>query len=164
MNRLIVLSGVPGSGKSYFSNALREDKEKHVYIISSDQIRKEICGNQQDLSQDTLVWKIFYSLVKTYSEDKDGIVILDATNAKKEYRLDLIKPYRRLYDEIDLIVFHIDKDLVIKQNKEREFPIPEDALLKLIDAFEMPGEAEREFFDHIDIVTDHNTDKIIKRY
>ena len=88
MNYLVVLSGVPGSGKSYFSNALREDKEKHVYIISSDQIRKDICGNQQDLSQDPLVWKIFYSLIKTYSEDKEGIVILDATNAKKEYRND----------------------------------------------------------------------------
>ena len=164
MNRLIVLSGVPGSGKSYFSDALRKDKEKHVYIISSDQIRKEICGNQQDLSQDKLVWKIFYSLVKTYSEDKDGIVILDATNAKREYRIDNIEPYKALYDEVDLVCFHIEKNLVLKQNKEREFPIPEDALLRLIDAFEMPGEAEEAFFDHIDIITDHNTDKIIKRY
>ena len=164
MNYLIVLSGVPGSGKSYFSNALRNNKEKHVYIISSDQIRAEICGDQRDLSQDPLVWKIFYSLIKTYSEDKEGIVILDATNAKKEYRLDLIKPYRELYDEIDLIVFHIDRDLVIKQNKEREFPIPEEALLKLIDAFEMPDEEEKEFFDHIDVITDHNIDKVIKRY
>lgn len=164
MNRLIVLSGVPGSGKSYFSDALRKDKEKHVYIISSDQIRKEICGNQQDLSQDKLVWKIFYSLVKTYSEDKEGIVILDATNAKREYRIDNIAPYKNLYDEVDLVCFHIEKNLVLKQNKEREFPIPEDALLRLIDAFEMPGEAEEEFFDHIDIITDHNTDKIIKRY
>ena len=164
MNRLIVLSGVPGSGKSYFSDALRKDKEKHVYIISSDQIRKEICGNQQDLSQDKLVWKIFYSLVKTYSEDKDGIVILDATNAKKEYRIDNIAPYKDLYDEVDLVCFHIERNLVLKQNKEREFPIPEDALLRLIDAFEMPGEDEEAFFDHIDIITDHNTDKIIKRY
>ena len=164
MNRLIVLSGVPGSGKSYFSNALMKDKEKHVYIISSDQLRKEITGHQQDLSQDELVWKLFYSLARSYSEDKDGIVILDATNAKKEYRYDNIKQYKDLYDEIDLVCFQISKDLVLKQNREREFPIPEDALLRLIDAFEMPGEAEKEFFDHIDIVTDHNTDKIIKRY
>ena len=164
MNHLIVLSGVPGSGKSYFSNALREDKEKHVYIISSDAIRKEICGNQQDLSQDPLVWKIFYSLAKTYSEDKDGIVILDATNAKKIYRLDQIKQYRDLYDNIDLVCFRIDKDLTLKQNKEREFPIPEDALLRLIDEFEMPDDEEKAFFDHIDIVKDHNTDSIINRY
>ena len=164
MNHLIVLSGVPGSGKSYFSNALRENKERHVYVISSDQIRKEITGDQRDLSQDELVWKIFYSLVKTYSDDQNGIVILDATNAKKEYRINNIKPYRDLYDEIDLVCFQIDKDLVLKQNKEREFPIPEDALLKLIDAFEVPDEEEKAFFDHIDFITDHSIDKIINRY
>jgi tRNA uridine 5-carbamoylmethylation protein Kti12 len=89
---------------------------------------------------------------------------LDATNAKKEYRLDLIKPYRELYDEIDLVVFHIDKDLTLKQNREREYPIPEDALLRLIDNFEMPDKEEEEFFDHIDLITDHNIDKVIKRY
>ena len=164
MNRLIVLSGVPGSGKSYFSNALMQDKEKHVYIISSDQLRKEITGHQQDLSQDELVWKIFYSLAKSYSEDKNGIVVLDATNAKKEYRLDNIKPFRDLYDNIDLVCFQIDKQLVLKQNKEREFPIPEDALLRLIDAFEVPDEEEKAFFDHIDFIVDHNIDKIINRF
>ena len=164
MNYLVVLSGVPGSGKSYFSNALRENKERHVYVVSSDQIRKDITGDQRDMSQDELVWRIFYSLAKTYSDDKNGIVILDATNAKKEYRLDNIKPYRDLYDNIDLVCFQIDKDLVLKQNKEREFPIPEDALLKLIDAFEVPDEEEKAFFDHIDFIVDHNIDKIINRY
>ena len=141
-----------------------QDKEKHVYIISSDQLRKEITGHQQDLSQDELVWKIFYSLAKSYSEDKNGIVVLDATNAKKEYRLDNIKPFRDLYDNIDLVCFQIDKQLVLKQNKEREFPIPEDALLRLIDAFEVPDEEEKAFFDHIDFIVDHNIDKIINRF
>ena len=164
MNYLVVLSGVPGSGKSYFSNALRENKERHVYVISSDQIRKDITGDQRDMSQDELVWKIFYSLVKTYSDDKNGIVILDATNAKKEYRIGNIKPFKDLYDEIDLVCFQIDKELVLKQNKEREFPIPEDALLKLIDAFEVPDDEEKAFFDHIDFIVDHNIDKIINRY
>ena len=164
MNYLVVLSGVPGSGKSYFSSALRENKERHVYVISSDQIRKDITGDQRDLSQDELVWKIFYSLVKTYSDDQDGIVVLDATNAKKEYRLDNIKPFRDLYDNIDLVCFQIDKQLVLKQNKEREFPIPEDALLRLIDAFEVPDEEEKAFFNHIDFIVDHNIDKIINRF
>ena len=141
-----------------------QDKEKHVYIISSDQLRKEITGNQQDLSQDELVWKLFYSLARSYSEDKEGIVVLDATNAKKIYRFDNIKQFKGLYDEIDLVCFQISKDLVIKQNKEREFPIPEDALLRLIDAFEIPDEEEKEFFDRIDIIKDHEIEKIIAHY
>ena len=88
MNRLIVLSGVPGSGKSYLSTQLKKALKKHVYIISSDELRLNILGNQQDLSEDVLVWKIYYSLVETYSIDKNGTVILDATHSKKVYRLD----------------------------------------------------------------------------
>ena len=69
MNHLIVLSGVPGSGKSYFSASFKKAKNKHVYIISSDQLRASILGNQRDLSEDELIWKIYYSLVETYTSE-----------------------------------------------------------------------------------------------
>ena len=164
MNRLIVLSGVPGSGKSYFSASLKAAVKKHVYIISSDEIRLNMLGNQQDLSEDVLVWKLYYSLVETYSIDKNGIVILDATHSKKVYRLDNIMPFRHLYDQVDLVCFRLDKELVLEQNKGRENPIPKESLLRLIDQFEMPDDEERKFYDHVDIIKDHETDKIIKRY
>ena len=164
MNRLIVLSGVPGSGKSYFSAKIKDALKKHVYIVSSDQLRYNILGNQRDLSEDPLIWEIYYALVKAYSLDKEGTVVLDATHSKKVYRVDNIKPFKDLYDQIDLVCFRLDKELVIEQNKDRENPIPRDALLKLIDQFEMPDEEEYEFYDHLDIIKDHEIDKIINRY
>ena len=164
MNRLIVLSGVPGSGKSYFSSLLKREKKTHVYIISSDALRADMLGNQRDLSEDALMWQIYYALVRAYSVDPNGIVILDATNAKKQYRLDNIKPFKGLYDQIDLICFKLDKYLVLRQNKEREFPIPENDLLGLIDAYVLPDEEERKFYHHVDIITDHEVNNIIKRY
>ena len=164
MNRLIVLSGVPGSGKSYFSSMLKQALKKHVYIISSDALRLAILGNQQDLSEDELVWKIYYDLIRVYSVDKDGTVILDATHSKKVYRLDNIKPYKHLYDQVDLVCFRLDKELVLEQNKDRENPIPKENLLKLIEQFEMPDDEEREFYNHIDIIKDHEIAKIINRY
>ena len=164
MNRLIVLSGVPGSGKSYLTSKIKQALKKHVYIISSDELRYKILGNQRDLSEDALIWQIYYELVKVYSVDKIGTVVLDATHSKKIYRLDNIAPFKPLYDQIDLICFRLDKELVIKQNADRDNPIPPDALLKLIDAFEMPDEEEYAFYNHIDIIKDHETDKIINRY
>lgn len=164
MNRLIVLSGVPGSGKSYFSASIKRAIKKHVHIISSDELRYNILGNQQDLSEDELIWKIYYSLIEVYSVDKNGIVILDATHSKKIYRLDNIKPYKHLFDQVDLVCFRLDKELVLKQNKDRENPIPRENLLKLIDQFEMPDDEEKDFYDHVDIIKDHEIDKIIQRY
>ena len=164
MNRLIVLSGVPGSGKSYFSNALKNEKSEGVYIISSDQLRYELLGDQRDLSQDEKIWKRFYELAKEYARKKDAVVVLDATNAKKIYRLDNIKPYKGLYDEIDLVYFQLDKETVLRQNKERDNPIPEDALLRIINEFELPDEEEKKFFNHIDSIKSHHIKQIIKRY
>ena len=69
-----------------------------------------------------------------------------------------------MYDEIDLVCFRLDKELVLEQNKDRENPIPKKALLKLIDNFEMPDEEEYAFYDHLDIIKDHEIDKIINRY
>ena len=164
MNRLIVLSGVPGSGKSHFSRVLKEEKSEGVYIISSDQLRYELLGNQRDLSQDNKIWKRFYELVEEYSKKKDAIVVLDSTNAKKIYRIGNLKPYRDLYDEMNVVVFQLDKETVLRQNKERDNPIPEDALLRLIDEFELPDEEEKEFFDRIDVIKSHHIKQIIKRY
>ena len=164
MKRLIVLSGVPGSGKSYFSHTLKEKNSENVYIVSSDALRKEIAGDQRDLSHDKEVWEKYYRLAKEYSNNKDTVVVLDSTHAKKIYRIDCIKPLKELYDQVDLICFKLDKELVIKQNREREFPIPEEALLRLIEEYEMPDEEEYSFYHHIDIITNHDTDKIIARY
>ena len=53
---------------------------------------------------------------------------------------------------------------MIAQNRDRENPIPNEDLLKLIEQYEMPDQEEYDFYDHIDIIKDHEIDKIINRY
>lgn len=164
MNRLIVLSGAPGSGKSYFTKTLKAKRHTHLYIISSDQLRTLVLHNRQNLSEDSLIWELFYGLTKTFSVDLNGLVVLDATHTLKKYRYANVKQYRKLYDEIDLIVFNIDKQLVLKQNMRRRHPVPEERLLEIINCFEQPDEEEKAFFDHIHYVTGHDVQQIIKNY
>ena len=135
MNKLIILSGVPGSGKSYFSKTVKKLKNNHVYIVSSDQLRKEITGSQSNLTAEDLMWKIFYSLAETYSLDKDGVVILDATHVSTELRVEKNRRFRDLYDEIILVMWNVDKQVVSNQNLQREYPIPPEALEKFFRIF-----------------------------
>lgn len=162
MAKLIVLSGVPGSGKSFFSQRFKELRNGHVYIVSSDEIRDKVAGSQRDLSQDKLVWKLFYGMTHIYGMDEEGTVILDATNSICKYRVSIVEPFRKLYKEIDLVAFDIDKDIVRKQNKERDYPVPDDVLEMLIEKYEGPNELDCRFFDNIHIVKDHNIDPIIE--
>lgn len=156
MNKLIVLSGVPGSGKSYFSRTLQKVKTSHTYIISSDEIRKQICGIQTDLSEDDLVWKIFVGLAKVYSLDRDGVVVLDATHISSTLRVDRNKELKELFDEVSLVIWNCDKERVMNQNLQREFPIPPEAMEMFFSRFEPVGQKEKEFFDKIIEVKDNN--------
>ena len=163
MNKLIVLSGVPGSGKSYISLLLKERRKSHLYIVSSDNLRAQIGGSQTNLSNEKLVWDMYYRLAKVYSLDKQGIVVLDSTNAKTEFRVDKVLPLKKSFNEVDLVVFKLDKITVMEQNLDRKYPIPSDALEKLIDNFEDIGEREKEFFDNIYIVDKHDLTPIIEQ-
>ena len=156
MNKLVVLSGVPGSGKSYFSNTLKKMKNSHVYIVSSDEIRKIIGGSQSNLDNEELVWQMFHSLARTYALDKDGIVILDATHISSYLRVERNKELKPLFDEVYLVMWELDKNVVSNQNLQRDFPLPPDAMEMFFSKFEKPTEEDKKFFDKIIIIKDNN--------
>lgn len=163
MKTLIVLSGVPGSGKSYFAHSLRDYKKGHVYIISSDAIRDLVTGNQQDLTEDPLMWKMYYELAKVYSADPNAIVILDATNKSAYYRVETTKQLSSYFDKFILIAFDIDEDTVLRQNLDREFPIPTKAVKEFLSTIELPNEIDKGFFNEVYIVKNDNFEDIIKK-
>jgi len=162
MNKLVVLSGVPGSGKSYFSKTLKKVKNNHVYIISSDELRAVIGGTQSNLNNEDLMWKIFYGLAAIYAVDKEGIVVLDATHVSTEFRVDPYLKYNNLFDECILVMWHIDKQIVSNQNLQREYPIPPEALEKFFEIFELPNEKDKAFFDKIILIENSDISQAIK--
>lgn len=162
MNKLVVLSGVPGSGKSYFSNKIRELKKDHLYVISSDYLRALVGGSQSNLNNEKLVWDIFYSLAKTFALDKNGMVILDATHVNRKLRVDYNIEIAKLFDEVDLVMWDIPKDVALKQNEERDYPIPLDGMEDFFNKFELPNEIDENFFDHIIIIKNKDISPAIK--
>ncbi len=162
MNKLIILSGVPGSGKSYFSKSLKKLKQEHVYIVSSDELRKEITGSPANLNSEDLMWKIFYSLAKTFSMDPDGIVILDATHATHKLRIDRTKRLKKLFDQLILVTWKLDKDTIFYQNKHREYPIPEEALQQFLMIYEPPTDKDYVFFDKVLVIDSHDITDVLE--
>lgn len=148
MSKLVVLSGIPGSGKSFFSKLLRKAKGGHVYVVSSDELRTLACGSPQIFTKEKEIWTMFYELPKVYSVDKDAIVILDATQIIKAYRTEAVKPLKPYFDEIDLVTFKIKKETVDFQNLQREWAVPQEVLDKFYKDFTLPDEEELAFFSH----------------
>ena len=152
MNKLVVLSGVPGSGKSYFSKTIKKIKQSHVYVVSSDELRALIGGNQSNVNNEDLMWKMFLGLAKVYSYDKDGLVILDATHISTDLRVGRNKELKEYFDEIDLVMWDIDHTIVSNQNLQREYPIPPEAMDMFFRTFEKPNDIDKSFFNKIIII------------
>lgn len=82
--KLTLMVGPSGAGKSTFVA-----NEKSYKVISSDDIREEVCGNREDQSQNEKVFRIIHELVRTRIHA--GLdVIIDATNIRRKNRLSLV--------------------------------------------------------------------------
>ena len=150
MRTLIVLSAIAGSGKSTWSEQYRLT-HKHVKIVSSDGIRKELTGQYQDFTKEQEVWTIYYDRINEYLNGSDDVtVIADATNISNNFRL---IPLERCpnYDRAVLVVLKKKLDKILEQNKARNEAkfVPEYAIKSMWDRWEEPTEEVKSHFDEV---------------
>lgn len=154
MKQLIILSAVPGSGKSTWAKKYQAS-HPNTYIISSDEIRFELTGQYQDFSKQKEVWEEFENRLLNYSkQDGNFTVILDAVidlNSLRKKYYDLGKNFDRKI----LVILRKPLELLKKLNKERkeEKWVPEDVLINLYNKFEEPTKDLLEIFDEWEYIT-----------
>lgn len=153
MKTLIVLSAMPGSGKSTWAKKYQEE-HSHTLIISSDQIRYELTGTTQDFSKQKQVWELFSLRIHEYAHKYDDVtVILDALNDLNSLRRKYVKDNPE-YDRYELVLFPRTEEQIRYYNKQRnkEAVVPEDQLEILINKWEEPSEEVIKLFDIVDEV------------
>lgn len=128
--RLIVLSGIPGSGKSKYAESLLIEYGDKVVIVSSDEIRKELTGKYASFGKESAVWKTLENRVDEASERSKAIVVIDATSLKNKKRYYYAKKFRNKFKSVELVVFRIPFFECLKRNKMRpeEKRVPEDVI------------------------------------
>jgi predicted kinase len=137
VTRLILICGLPGSGKSYFAQHLSE--KLHASYLNSDLLRKELFPNHRTYSEkekqnvyDALLSSTETNLIHHTS------VVLDATFYKNNLRLPFYKLAKQLNCSCTTIHINADETLIkertskIRQDSEADYSV----YLKLKDHFE----------------------------
>lgn len=153
MKTFILLSAVPGAGKSTWAEQYRLT-HKNVYVVSSDEIRKELGGSYQFLEREADVWKIFFDRILEYRDkDEDVTVIADSTNVENKYRL-IYGEKVTGFDRKVLVVLKKPLEVVLRQNRERNEAkiVPDSVVEHFFKVFEEPSEQVIDMFDEYMVI------------
>ena len=121
--------GIPGSGKStYYKNNFNEDK---TVLISSDAIRKEVFGDENDQEHNSEVFELMRKrTIDALKKNKD--VYYDATNISSKRRIALFNCSKDIRNaEKVAIVFCTPLEVAIERNNNRERKVPEDVIISM---------------------------------
>ena len=150
MKTLIVLSAMPGSGKSTWAQKYQEE-HPHTLIVSSDSIRYELTGSTQDFTKQKEVWELFSLRIHEYANKYDDVTdILDALNDLNSLREKYVKENPE-YDRYELVLFPRTVEQIRYYNKQRNelSVVPDDQLEMLINTWEEPYEEVINLFNTI---------------
>lgn len=167
MKTLIVLSALPGAGKSTYSEQFRRT-HKNVFVVSSDEIRKELTGEYQNFAMEKEVWETYLNRLNEYAKKEldDLTVIADATNPTNYFRKYYFENTYG-YDEKILVTIFKPWELLLKQNMMRNEKkiVPLYAMEKLRAEWENPNQEIIELYDqYLRINRWFSSDKVPQKF
>lgn len=148
--------GIPGCGKSTHARKMME-KDSSIVIVSSDAIRKELYGSEEDQSHNQEVFNEVFKRTRAALVN-DLHVIVDATNLSRKRRIAFLKQFNSC--EKRATVFAIPFEVCCEHNNSRERTVPQYAMDRMYRSFEPPHWAEG--FDSIDIIRWGSNNTIIE--
>jgi predicted kinase len=131
--RVVVLIGLPGSGKSTYLARLG------VSGLSSDWLRKLLTGDETDQTVHAQVFETLRYLLRQCLALGRKDAYIDATNLTPEERRPYIAIGRSYGCEIEAIFFDVPLEVCLDRNGRRERAVPEEAIRKMAAKLQPPS-------------------------
>ena len=149
MNKLFMMIGIPASGKTSLAEQIA--KSEDAEIVSSDNIRKELYGDENIQGDNNKVFRILQErIINGLKYNKN--MIYDATNISYKTRIAFLQRLNKLeVEKIAIMVATPYVDCLIR-NAQRERKVPEEVIKRMYYNFYVPQYFEG--FDDIQII--HN--------
>lgn len=145
---LIVMMGLPASGKTTYAKSIAQ-KHKKVKYISRDEIRFNFLKNKESyFAKEKIVYKTLIKEIKNALSKDNEIVIVDATHINEASRNKLFNNINNSIIENEAVVrfYYIDTPIeeCIKRNEKREgmLKVPKKVMVDFSKRLTLPTEEE----------------------
>lgn len=153
MSKLIMMCGVPGSGKSTWIKNNYSD----IVPVSRDAIRFEILderGGEYFDYEDEVFESFIHQIIGSLAADE--ITIADATHLTKKARAKVLNKVANFADEVEAIVMDVHLATALERNDMREGRafVPRGVIRRMY--FQMETPTREEGFDKITFIREDN--------
>lgn len=149
-NVLIVLGGLPASGKSTYAEMLVESG--NFQRVCPDLIRKAFYGDENIQGDGKRVFRTAFNDMKEYGSVGEN-VIFDATNINANRRKELVKSMRGYFDIIIFKHFSTPLSTCMIRNQERERKVPDEVFFRMWENWQEP--TMEEGWDYIETIKNY---------
>lgn len=129
MSKLLILRGIPASGKSTFAKAwVQEDPQSRVRV-NRDDLRRMLYGTTDTLltwQQEQHVSAVEKAIAKTALE-KGKDVVVDAMNLRAKW----VKQWFTLGYDVEFKDFEVSIEVALMRNMQRGLPMPHEVIEKI---------------------------------
>src|ERR1051325_4710254 len=123
--RIVVLVGLPGSGKSTYLRQLGTSG------LSSDAIRKMLADDETDQTIHERVFQTLRYLLRQRLAIGRPVTYIDATNLTPQERSPYIGIGKAHGCQVEAVFFDVPLEVCLKRNAARQRNVPEDIMAKM---------------------------------
>jgi predicted kinase len=141
---VVMMSGLPGAGKDYWIAANASD----MPVISLDDLREELEISPEE-SQGRIVAEA-RERAREFLRQKKSF-IWNATNISRRIRRQCIDLFAAYNARIRIVYIDVPEENLLRQNSERERPVPAQVINRLLERWEVPDLTEAHRVDWIEV-------------
>lgn len=150
MNRLIIMVGIPGSGKSSYAKKLLEANPSWEYV-SRDEVRYEFVTDQAHYyDHENDVYREFCNRIDKFLL-QEKTVIADATHLTKGSREKLIQNLQVIPDEVYAVVMKTPFEICMQRNSARQgiTRVPDKSMYSMKSRYRVPNMVGESYINKI---------------